>query len=397
LEFRFHGGSDAKEQQVWQLKYRVYSVGDELTITKGDEPEENISLEDKEKSDILRLLAFQKTNIASDKPFGGSSNWLNAKNFYFYYSKEAKTFYPALLLEDPSYAAADSIKILYLDQKKNEIIKKMVLVKEELYSSNLEMLDFLKNNLCRNNYTFVQFIGKGGYGNVVTVRSNKGKEYVAKIVTIDAPLDQIAVIQNLLSHKHDDHSTKPISLEEYEKEVKLIKFFNENDIGPKMKENWTCEYNGKSIDYDYRSRKIEKEYSKTYGVIIMEKWDRALKIGDVLEEGIFNKLKFQVNKIHELGYIHMDLLPRNILVKTSAGDDNKIIGITVSDFGITKKEEAIDGVSFNLLYRNQAATYLDKESDDLQKNKKLLDLAIIAAIEKNKSTNSSGKTIYKVP
>jgi hypothetical protein len=156
------------------------------------------------------------------------------------------------------------------------------------------------NKLCLKGYQLCKAIASGAYGSVY------------KVCDINASCDYIIKFQ-----KFNLNFTK----EQWEFEAKITMLANENGIGAKYFGHWSC---GDNDDI---------------GVIVAELWDGSLenlKSADgtfCISPNLVDKLEKEINQLHKLGYVHADIMPKNILIKK----DNRgnIIDVTLTDFGLT--------------------------------------------------------------
>jgi hypothetical protein len=110
------------------------------------------------------------------------------------------------------------------------------------------------------------------------------------------------------------------AMETWKKEVDLMIKFNEYNIGPKIKSAWVCD--------------DAKNSNQIFGVFAAEKWDDNLGNGDINicpPNHLIDKLENEIATIHKLGYVHGDIMPKNVLVKKD--DKGNIVDLTVTDFG----------------------------------------------------------------
>ncbi len=100
----------------------------------------------------------------------------------------------------------------------------------------------------------------------------------------------------------------------------MTKSLNTYNIGAKFVGAWFCQ-----DDY--------------VGIIISELWSGELLLDDdeCLPDDLVDKLSNQVKVIHNLGLVHGDILPKNILIKRNT--DGIIIDATITDFGSVSTTE----------------------------------------------------------
>lgn len=133
-------------------------------------------------------------------------------------------------------------------------------------------------------------------------------------------------------------------------EIDLTHWAGERGYGPKL-EAWgklditrsdfdilIAEMKAKSSNLPYWLKKLDEvPFSVNY--IVMERWDMDLeqwltkqnKMLTELRPTVFEKLIEGIQQLHRLGFVHLDLLPKNILVKQNARGEVILLGM--GDFG----------------------------------------------------------------
>jgi hypothetical protein len=172
---------------------------------------------------------------------------------------------------------------------------------------------------------------------------------------------------------------------EWRKEVELNIKFNEYDIGPKIAAAWICN--------DERQKQI-------FGIFAAEIWDGNLGAGDVDKcppTHLINKLETQIKTIHKLGYVHGDIMPKNVLIRKDK--NGTITDVTITDFGTVdtpaawkRKERESNWIGIFYDYHTRFPPHIDNEGhgflwpyykssyitlDDLRKDPKLMDNDIL--------------------
>jgi|SRR5579862_2424402 len=150
----------------------------------------------------------------------------------------------------------------------------------------------LIHEICLKGYNLEKYLAEGGYGTVYQACDMEKKcDYVIKIQKLD-------------------FNNEP-KMDDWLREVKMTGILSiEHDIGPKFLGAWLCEQD-------------------EVGIIVSELWDGRLY--DCPPRYLIEKLQAQIDKINELGYVHGDILSKNILVKKDV--DGKIVDATLTDFG----------------------------------------------------------------
>jgi tRNA A-37 threonylcarbamoyl transferase component Bud32 len=64
---------------------------------------------------------------------------------------------------------------------------------------------------------------------------------------------------------------------------------------------------------------------------------------------LITKLEKEIKRLNKKGYVHMDIMPKNILVKYD--EKQNIKDVTLSDFGLTEKEDNISQRTISTFYR----------------------------------------------
>ena len=116
------------------------------------------------------------------------------------------------------------------------------------------------------------------------------------------------------------------SCDAFERESELMKLMSDHKIGPKFLSSWSAE---------------------GVGFIATERWDcslydyfanfaRKFKRRAIIHPKVIACLEQKIHTLNDLGYVHGDILDKNILVKHI---DFKITNICLTDFGLTDKAE----------------------------------------------------------
>jgi serine/threonine protein kinase len=203
---------------------------------------------------------------------------------------------------------------------------------------------------CLKGYKIKEYISSGTYGSVHKACLEDNCDYVIKIMSTD---------------------DLPSKIEEGERTKEMSNL----EIGPKYYGSWTC-------------------LDDNVFIIVTEKWDDELKVNDIqnLDKEIIDKYEELVKKLNNSGYIHMDLLPKNILVQRYK--DLTVIDITLTDFGImvTKdKINTLDPAWINTMYEyymgyTSTAEYFEDKNitlEDVIKNPIHFDKALLYYMRKH--------------
>lgn len=166
--------------------------------------------------------------------------------------------------------------------------------------------------ICQKQWTFMNSIGSGGFGDVYVACKNNSYEndccYVAKIISID----------------------DKYSIQRFEQEVRLMKqaFSLMNGSVPKVYDSYVCDF--PHLDF---------EPEKPNGIIIMEKMDGTLYdlIRDLVYDddtkdliSIMNDTLDKVRLLNNVGIFHRDMKALNIGYKKTS---NGKIETYILDFG----------------------------------------------------------------
>lgn len=154
--------------------------------------------------------------------------------------------------------------------------------------------------ICLDGYNLTKYLAEGTYGVVFKTGCDiKGDcKYVIKIQILD-----------------DDEEL----IRGWEKEAMLVKLLSKKyNIGAGLIGAWRC--------------------GNETGLIVTELWDGDLQLDtqpnvnpSCITKKLINKLKTQIKTLHDIGYVHGDILPKNILVKKN--NQGVVTDVTLSDFG----------------------------------------------------------------
>lgn len=259
---------------------------------------------------------------------------------------------------------------------------------------------------CLKGYEIKNILGSGGYGTVYLGKKlNDDKIYAIKFVNLKPKIDR-------KNNKYKWDNKYQNNIRKFNDEATLTKLFSDNKIGVKFYGHWVCD-------------------SVQIGIMVTEKWDSSIyplfkkayieEINELklklqtdksikqdeknkienrinilqnyidslvfhicnLEPHIIKKLRYQIEKIHDLGYIHYDITPANILIKKDSFGN--IIDIALTDFGLTRKKTDILNVDplqhYNFHKSNNPEFYQQVSFDMIQKNPILYDYSFLYYLE----------------
>jgi serine/threonine protein kinase len=157
--------------------------------------------------------------------------------------------------------------------------------------------DITINEKCLKGYELKKYLAEGAFGIVYQACNMEKKcNYAIKFQQLD--FGDEANVDNWL------------------REIKITGMLSiEHEIGPKFLGAWLC-------------------LRDQVGIIVSELWDGQLVVEDCPSKHLIDKLQKQIDKINDLGYVHGDILQKNILVKKDK--EGKIIDLTLTDFGSVK-------------------------------------------------------------
>ena len=231
------------------------------------------------------------------------------------------------------------------------------------YISNIKFNDRDTINItltCFKHYHLKELIGSGTCGLVYTAINTLNLNYYA------------IKLQNLYLHKKDFINIDNYNIaknniyQEFHTEANITKLFDSYGIGPKFYDSWT-------------NNELE------IGIIVTELWDTTLEDYNlsILPEKIISKLRYQIESIHNIGYIHYDIKKQNILINLNNNDE--IIDITITDYGLTEKIDTKPRVSFKIFYdyhyKYTPSFYSQLTISDIEKNPILIDYGLLYEIE----------------
>ena len=171
-------------------------------------------------------------------------------------------------------------------------------------------------------------LGSGAFGSVFSIKNNP-----------DVVVKTIDLTEYAAPNKSDIYGD---SLEEIVNEINILKKLKGTKIAPEYYESWICKKN--DILFIYIA---EERMSMSYG-----DW---LDDGNINNNDVLDKLKKKLDKLHEMGIVHLDFHTGNIMLKIN---EKKEIEPYINDFGISK-------------FNNQL--FDDRKKQDLNAYKRLLE------------------------
>lgn len=260
---------------------------------------------------------------------------------------------------------------------------------------------------CLKGYEINNILGSGGYGSVyIGKKLNDNNIYAIKFVNLKPSFDRKQNPKKWeLDYTHNKNTFKA--------ESDLTKLFSDNKIGVQFYGSWICdsvqigiivtekwdssiyplfkkayidEINTLKLKLETEPKKLNKdEKNKIQNRInILQNYVNSL-VYDIcnLSQDIITKLRYQIKKIHELGYIHYDITPANILIKKDS--QGKVIDIALTDFGLTRKKTDILNVDpkqhYKFHFNNNPEFYQQVSFDLVQKYPILYDYSFLYYLE----------------
>jgi hypothetical protein len=159
---------------------------------------------------------------------------------------------------------------------------------------------------------------------------------VYKVCNIDNDCNYVMKVQRLgaFTKGKNDINLEPkvkSDLDDWTAEVNVTIEFNKYGVGAKLASAWLCENEFVKPDGSIKRDLL--------GIIVSEKWDGNMENQPCLSRELLDKLENQVNIIHKLGYVHMDIFPKNVLCKKNWF--GTITDVTLTDFGWVRPIELV--------------------------------------------------------
>lgn len=159
---------------------------------------------------------------------------------------------------------------------------------------------------------------------------------VYRVCNIDNDCNYVMKVQRLgaFTKGKNDINLEPkvkSDLDDWTTEVNVTIEFNKYGVGAKLASAWLCEN-----EFENPDGSIKRDL---LGIMVSEKWDGNMENQPCLSRELLDKLENQVNIIHKLGYVHMDIYPKNILCKKNWF--GTITDVTLTDFGWVRPIEMV--------------------------------------------------------
>lgn len=213
-----------------------------------------------------------------------------------------------------------------------------------LHNKNNKPFDYPVSFNCMKGFEIKDLIGKGGYGSVSRgCHIQGGCDYALKTMIVEED-----------------------NLDEFQKESYYAKLFSDNNIGPKFFGAWVCK-------------------NEFLGIIVSELWDGSLKKGERIPKYKVLMLKDKIDRMHKLGYVHTDILEKNVLVKRN--HEGTVLDIVLTDFGLANTFEHFINdpkwvkrlYDYHMLHPSSKKYFVNKNISlkDVQKDPRHLDYSLI--------------------
>lgn len=151
---------------------------------------------------------------------------------------------------------------------------------------------------CFRGYVLTTYIASGAHGSVYVACEKNNCEYVMKIQNLDGTEENAYTM---------------------EIEIDYTRLFSTKyNVGPVFKDGWICD--------------DDDDEDGERGFIVAEKWDETMVPGQELPVALVRKLEGQIRTLHENGYVHLDILPKNVLLMR--GGAGEVSDVTLTDFGL---------------------------------------------------------------
>lgn len=210
---------------------------------------------------------------------------------------------------------------------------------------------------CIRDYVLGKELGSGTTGTVYAVSESPKRR---RLFDDLLPSEHTWVVKVQLAPSGDNDA--------YHEELRLARLFSELGVAPRVHDDWECE---------------------NVGFIVMDRWDGSMEDQRVrhLPRALVYKLRSMIQRIHEAGYVHGDIMPKNVLVRLN--DLGQPIDVALADFGLTQtpddwRENRDFLQTMWDYYTDEANTvtrrWFDKEGitvDDLMEDPRLLDRALV--------------------
>lgn len=228
-------------------------------------------------------------------------------------------------------------------------------------------------NECWRGLRVQKTVGKGGAGTVsqaclagdaVPVGLEPGCKYAVKVVEFDR-----------VKYRDDVGPWR----DRMETEALLSRLMSDHQVGPRFFAHWIC---------------TNPETQTTSSYLVTDLWDGSLHDvgmrGERLSADVIDALQAKIDRMHRLGYVHADLLPKNVLVRRDART-GAVTDVAITDWGIAFAIGSYPRVRFDRLlpyykrYYAEIRAYFDDNKIgvwDLFRDPRHADRAIVEALRK---------------
>lgn len=160
-------------------------------------------------------------------------------------------------------------------------------------------------NCLGNELRLEEKIGAGAFGAAFIACTVRGCDRVLKIVPLGSGFT---------------------SKKRFAQEAEMTLAMSTAGIGAKLYNSFICTTSGEL----------------SVGVLVLERWDGDMNKDDI--EQVAQSIPLQdilashIEKLHDLGYVHYDVQPKNVLVRRAG---KKVIDLRLTDWGLTEKRDTL--------------------------------------------------------